>query len=84
MKYPLRDVIRELSIYDPSDLIAVLASLQLLPQNGDNSIRLEAFAYASATLLGSNKKRNVNINKLNKLLNNSQFSQQLIMRWKIH
>lgn len=46
----LTELAERLSPYDPADLLASVAALQLLPENADRTVRLEAFAHTIASL----------------------------------
>lgn len=48
--HPLEVFAKKLSSYDPIDLLATIGALNLMPENADRAIRLEAFAHAAASL----------------------------------
>lgn len=48
--HPLEAFANKLSSYDSIDLLATNGALQLMPENADRAIRLEAFAHAAASL----------------------------------
>jgi hypothetical protein len=50
MEHDLNHLLNKICPYDSADTLASIAGLQLLPENADKSIRLEAFAYAAASL----------------------------------
>ena len=49
-KEPVEVLSEKLSVYDAVDLLATVGALQLVPENADRAIRLEAFAHAVAAL----------------------------------
>lgn len=73
-EHDLDRLLREICPYDSADTLAYIAGLQLLPENADKSIRLEAFAYAAASLPEREGTKCISIDKINFLLNKSPFS----------
>jgi len=49
MTNPLAEVIGAISAYDSTDVVAAAGALQLLPENAEHIVRLEALAHASAS-----------------------------------
>jgi hypothetical protein len=62
----LRD---SLEVFSSADLLAVAGGLQLLPDNAERSLRLEAFAHTCAALPLSNSLPKISIPRLRQLLN---------------
>lgn len=62
----LRD---SLAVFSSADLLAVAGGLQLLPDNAERSLRLEAFAHTCAALPPSNSLPKISIPRLRQLLN---------------
>ena len=46
---PLNAVFREVCKYDPGDLLATFASLQLIPENANRTLRLEVYSQVAAS-----------------------------------
>jgi hypothetical protein len=65
----LLELIGRLSPYDPADLLADVAALQLLPENADGSIRLEAFAHVAASLDDEPNKPSISLQRLKQIAN---------------
>jgi hypothetical protein len=49
-QHPLTKFVKSFSAYEPADLLATVAGLQLMPENADRSVRLEFIAYAAASI----------------------------------
>jgi len=65
----LLELVERLSPYDPADLLADVAALQLLPENADRAIRLEAFAHAAASLDKESSKPSISLHRLKQITN---------------
>src|SRR5438445_9437989 len=65
----LESLVEKLFPYDPADVLAAVGGLQLLPENADRAVRLEAFAHAAATLEGQSGKPRISLNRLRQLAN---------------
>src|SRR6266487_4859425 len=63
----LSPVVRVLSPYDPWDILATIAGLQLLPENADRTIRLEALAHAAASLETDPAKPRISLPRLRQI-----------------
>jgi hypothetical protein len=63
----LSPVVRVLSPYDPWDILATIAGLQLLPENADRTIRLEALAHAAASLESDATKPRISLPRLRQI-----------------
>jgi hypothetical protein len=50
MSNSLSEVLTAISPYDSADLVATAGALQLLPENAEHIVRLEALAHASASI----------------------------------
>jgi len=68
---PLTKLVKALSAYDPADLLAAVAGLQLMPENADRAVRFEVLAHAVASIKGFGSKPSVNLKQLEKICNNS-------------
>lgn len=68
---PLLGLRKRLSVYDPFDLLLAAAALQLVPQNADRAIRLEALAHVAASLPAADGRRKIGKNKLAAVCNTS-------------
>lgn len=71
MTNPLADVIGAISPYDSTDLVAAAGALQLLPENAEHIVRLEALAHASASAKVSPHNAKISAPRLRELLNNT-------------
>ncbi|HII07744.1 MAG TPA: hypothetical protein HA349_10655 [Methanotrichaceae archaeon] len=69
MRCLLSDLVDDLSAYNPEDMLLAVAGLQLMPENADRTLRLEAVAHAAASLPEDNKKPNVSLSKIKNILN---------------
>lgn len=70
---PLLKLVNALSTYDPADLLAAIAGLQLMPENADRAVRFEILAHAVASISnkGFGSKRIANLKQLEKICNDS-------------
>ncbi|MCG6138708.1 MAG: hypothetical protein MET45_29620 [Nostoc sp. LLA-1] len=70
---PLSKFINILSVYDPVDLLAAVAGLQLMPENAERAIRFEVLAHAIASVnsKGFGNKTRANLKQLEKICNDS-------------
>lgn len=71
MTNPLAEVIGAISAYDSTDLVAAAGALQLLPENAEHIVRLEALAHASASAKVSPHNAKISAPRLRELLNNT-------------
>ncbi len=67
----LQETIQTIGPYDPADLLTSLAALQLLPQNAERLLRLEALANVVSTLPQGQSKPTISITKLRRVCNSS-------------
>src|SRR5579884_341770 len=65
----LAALVGKLAPYDPVDVLAAIAGLQLLPENADHALRLEAFAHAAAALDGESGSYHISLHRLRQLAN---------------
>lgn len=65
---PLIDITRDLSLFSHLELLQANAALQLMPDNAERAVRLEAFAYAATSLPVKGTTTHLNLQKLKKLL----------------
>ncbi len=65
----LLELAEQLSPYNSGDLLAAVAALQLLPENADRAVRLEAFAHASASLNDEPGKPRISLHRLRQIAN---------------
>ena len=65
----LAALVEKLSPYDPADVLAAVGGLQLLPENADRALRLEAFAHAAATLDDEPDKSRITLHRLRQFAN---------------
>lgn len=65
----LTELAERLSPYDPADLLASVAALQLLPENADRTVRLEAFAHTIASLPDEPDKPHISLSRLRRFAN---------------
>src|SRR5260370_21942279 len=63
----LLPVVRALSPYEPWDVLATIAGLQLLPENADRTVRLEALAHAAASLETDPAKPRISLPRLRQI-----------------
>ena len=67
MSSPLSEVLTAISHFDSADLVATAGGLQLLPENAEHVVRLEALAHAAASLKTFNNQ--ISSPRLRNLLN---------------
>ncbi len=65
----LADIYQQFLEYDPVDLLAKIAALQLYPENADRVMRLDALSHIAACLPPETNKTKISKNKLNKICN---------------
>lgn len=65
----LKKLSKEISIFDSVDLLASVAALQIMPENAERAIRLEALAHVVASIPNKEKKPSISIKQLRKLCN---------------
>jgi hypothetical protein len=76
---PLRKIREKIKVYDVADLLATVAALQLVPENADHMVRIEALTQAvSSVPIASNKPR-IPLAKLQELLNSPPLSDEIAM-----
>ncbi len=63
----LSNLVTRISAYDPIDLLTHVAALQLMPENADRAIRLEAFAHTIASLRFQPGKPQIHANRLKQI-----------------
>lgn len=70
---PLNKFVNIISVYDPVDLLAAVAGLQLMPENAERAIRFEVIAHAIASInsKGFGNKTRINLKQLEKICNDS-------------
>jgi hypothetical protein len=66
----LESLVEKLAPYDPADVLAAVGGLQLLPENADRAVRLEAFAHAAAALENEANKHHISLHRLRQFANN--------------
>jgi len=68
---PLTKLVKTLSGLDPADLLATVSGLQLMPENADRTIRLEALSHAVASISskGFGARGSINLKQLEKICN---------------
>ncbi len=68
-QHPLTKLVKTLEAFDPGDLLAAVAGLQLMPENADRSVRLEFLAHVVASInsKGFGSKPKVNLKQLEKI-----------------
>lgn len=49
-QHPVTKLVKTLEAFDPADLLAAVAGLQLMPENADRTVRLEFIAHAVASV----------------------------------
>ena len=77
-KSPLAAVRERLSTFDSSDLAAAAGALQLVPENADRLIRLEALAHLAASLHFEKGKPLISRRRLEEVCNTSTLGQGMI------
>lgn len=65
----LAALVEKLTPFDPVDVLAAIGGLQLLPENADHAVRLEAFAHAAASLGDEAGQHLMSRNRLRQLAN---------------
>lgn len=65
----LAALVEKLTPFDPADVLAAIGGLQLLPENADHIVRLEAFAHAAAALGDEAGQHPISRNRLRQLAN---------------
>src|SRR6266699_3808248 len=74
----LRTLAEKLHPYDPADVLAAIAGLQLLPENADRAVRLEAFAHVAASLDYEPDKPLISLHRLKQIANSEQLGKGFI------
>lgn len=74
---PLESVKKLVASFDPVDLLATAAALQLLPENADCLIRIEALAHVACALQADRDKPKISLPKLRSILNSSPLSDEI-------
>jgi hypothetical protein len=74
----LQALAEKLLPYDPADLLAAIAGLQLLPKNADRAVRLEAFAHVAASLDYEPDKPHISLHKLKQIANSEPLGKGFI------
>lgn len=69
MDNPLSELVTYLSKYDSIDLLTTIASLQLMPENIERTIRLEMLAHIISSISINNGKPKINSKKLGRICN---------------
>jgi len=64
-------------VFDPVDLLATVAALQLLPENADRLIRIEALAHVAGGLQADRDKPKISLSKLRSILNSPPLSDEI-------
>ncbi len=72
---PFKAVAKALSRFETTDLLAAVGGLQLMPQNSDRYVRLEALAHVVASTLPQSDKPRVNSETLRLISNSWPFDQ---------
>jgi len=75
---PLAEIAALLRPYDPLNLLAAVAGLQLLPENASQTLRLEALGHVAASLKFEPNKPSITESKLRTILNASGFSASIL------
>jgi hypothetical protein len=70
MPNPLSEIIGAIAPFDPADLTAIAGGLQLLPENAERIVRLEALAHAAASIAPATSTKTISSPRLRALLNN--------------
>jgi hypothetical protein len=70
----LEKVVQSVQPYDPIDLITSVAALQLLPQNAERALRLEALANAISILPRGPSKPAISITRLRRICNSQHLA----------
>jgi hypothetical protein len=74
----LQTLAEKLHPYDPADLLAAIAGLQLLPENADRAVRLEAFAHVAASLDYEPDKPLISLHRLKQIANSEPLGKGVI------
>lgn len=74
----LQTLAEKLLPYDSADLLAAIAGLQLLPENADRAVRLEAFAHVAASLDDESDKPRISLHKLKQIANSEPLGKGFI------
>jgi hypothetical protein len=74
----LQTLAEKLHPYDPADLLAAIAGLQLLPENADRAVRLEAFAHIAASLDYEPDKPLISLHRLRQVANSEPLGKGFI------
>lgn len=74
----LQTLAEKLHPYDPGDVLAAIAGLQLLPENADRAVRLEAFAHVAASLDYEPDKPLISLHRLKQIANSEQLGKGFI------
>jgi len=69
MHESLHRLTKTISAYDPTDLLASIAALQLIPGNALHMARLEAFAHLAASLRAKPREARIGSKKLPRIRN---------------
>jgi hypothetical protein len=77
-RHPLESLATKLSSFNSLDLLATIGALQLMPENADRTIRLEAFAHAAASLPERRGKRPIGRKQLYRFCNTKPLGNGLI------
>jgi hypothetical protein len=75
--HPLNIVRSQVAAFDPADLLITAAALQLLPENADCLIRIEAFSHAIASLPHTPGLPRISIPRVRNLLNSPPLSEEI-------
>jgi hypothetical protein len=75
---PLIPLAQALSKFDPADLLTAVAGLQLMPENAERTIRLEALAHTVASLKGDNTNLPVGSDLLDTICNSWPLNESAI------
>ncbi|MFC2051906.1 hypothetical protein ACFLT4_04175 [Chloroflexota bacterium] len=67
----LEEIVRETSSFDKMDLIAKIAALQLLPENADHAMPLDAIAHAVASQKYVPHRPEISLKRLKQICNSS-------------
>ncbi len=65
----LADIVKAVAAYEPTDLLTAVGGLQLIPENAERAIRLEALAHAIASLPNDPNKPAISPHRLRTILN---------------
>lgn len=74
----LESLAEKLLPYDAADLLAAIGGLQLLPENADRAVRLEAFAHTAASLDYERDKPSISLHRLRQFANTEPLGKGLI------